>query len=97
MAASKPDEVGQMRRSSGTSMKRMTNDDALFVVVARSAVVGRARWAQGGTYMAMAAKIKSVGWTMPVMTLEMPSARQRIMLRIPSLFGGSCKLCCVLR
>lgn len=48
MAASKPDEVGQMRRSSGTSMKRITNDDALFVVVARSAVVGRARWAQGG-------------------------------------------------
>ena len=74
-------------------MKRMTKAEALFV--ARSAVVV---WgARGRTYMARAAKIKSVGWMMPVMMLEMPSARQRIMQRMPSLFVGSCQRPCFWR
>ena len=73
-----------MRRSSGTSMKRMTQAEALFrcarLVLAATGMVGRRRT----TYRAKAAKMMSN--SLKVMQLAMPSAKQRIMLRIPSLF-----------
>lgn len=49
MAASKPDDVGQMRSSSGTSMKRMTKDDTLFWVPRREVVsMGPLETGKGG-------------------------------------------------
>lgn len=74
-------EVGQMRRRRGTSTKRMTKDEALWLGQREGL-----RAVRRETYIARAQKTMIIG--RKVKMLAMPTARQRIMDIIPSLIQG---------
>lgn len=89
-------EVGQIRSSSGTSINRMMKADILQRKGARS--VTRTEVAEGAQGRVRESAYMAMMLTMPcqiprvkvaVMMLDNPSAKQRIMDRMPSLPGGS--------
>jgi hypothetical protein len=82
MSSSNLEEVGQIRRRRGTSINKITNADALYMV---SLDV----WhdAKREPYMAKAQKIMRT--TLNEKMLAIPTAREMIMERIPSLYANN--------
>lgn len=84
--ASNEEDVGQIRSNSGTSMKRMMKDDALQASVSNPIgdLTGLSSpKCEEVTYSARAQNIMIRG--LKVKIFEIPSAKHRIMERIPSL------------